>query len=296
MPQLQWSSTTLLAIIDALPIGVLVVDEKGRIVLTNFKIQELLGYTATEFCNLSVKDLVPRHLRNNHDRLMGNYLLNPNQRSMDDGRILSARMKNGEEVLVQLGLSPLTADGTKLVMVSMIETVNKILKVGSHSDPLTGLPNRTLFKTLSENLRNMAIRNQTSMALVFIDLDRFKQVNDLLGHDVGDRVLLQVANIFQKKLRKSDVAGRIGGDEFVICFYGIEDLLALKNTVNKLAASIAAITNIDEHKIDIAASIGLVNTNFPASITIEQMIEKADTLMYEDKQNGKDKDLHNKMS
>ena len=292
MPQIHWSNTTLLAIIDALPIGILLVDEKGSIVLTNIKLQELLGYTSAEFLSLSVKDLVPRHLCANHDRLMENYLVNPTRRSMDEGRILSARMKNGEEVLVQQGLSPLIVDETKLVMVSMLETVNSVLKVGSHSDPLTGLPDRTLFKKLSENLRNMAIRNQTTLAVVFIDLDRFKQVNDLLGHDVGDRVLLQVADIFQTKLRKSDVIGRIGGDEFVVCFYGIEDLVSLKSTVDKLAACIAAITSIGEHKINISASIGMVNTNFPASISIEQMIEKADKLMYKHKKACKDKGQH----
>lgn len=292
MPQINWSSATLLAIIDALPIGILLVDEKGSIVLTNIKLQKLLGYTPAEFCSLSVKDLVPRHLRGNHDRLMENYLLDPTERSMDGGRILSARMKNGEEILVQQGLSPLIVDDTKLVMVSMLETVNSVLKVDSHSDPLTGLPNRTLFKKLSENLRNMAIRNQTTLAVVFIDLDRFKQVNDLLGHDIGDSVLLQVAEVFQKTLRKSDVIGRIGGDEFVICFYGIEDFVSLKSTVDKLAASIAAITRIGEHEINISASVGMVNTNFPAGISVEQMIERADKLMYEDKQKGKDKGLH----
>lgn len=291
MSQLQRSNTKLLAIIDALPISVLLVDEKGGIVFSNFKLQKLLGYTQTELCSMSVKDLVPQHLSAQHDSLMESYMLNPTQRSMDEGRILSARMKNGEELLVQLGLNPLCIDGANFVLVSMIETVNKILKVGSHSDPLTGLPNRILFKKLSENLRNMAIRNKTSLALIFIDLDRFKQVNDLYGHDVGDRTLLEVTEIFRDSLRKSDVIGRIGGDEFVICFYGMEDADSLDKTVNKLAASIASIKNVDQHEINIGASIGVVNTNTPASITIDEMIEKADKLMYQQKQTGKKEGL-----
>lgn len=288
MIQTQWSSITLLTIINALPIGVLLVDGKGRIVLTNNKLQELLGYTATELLSLSVKELVPRHLSANHDRLMGNYMLNPTQRSMDEGRILSARMKNGEEVLVKQGLTPLFLDGANHVMVSMLETDNTILKVGSHSDPLTGLPNRILFKKLSDNLRNMAIRKQTSLAIVFIDLDRFKYVNDQFGHNIGDSVLLQVAEILQQSLRESDVIGRIGGDEFVICLYDIENSDSLKNTVNKLASNIAAITCIDGHEISISASCGMVNTNFPTSISIDEMLEKADELMYQAKQEGKD--------
>lgn len=287
MSQINRSSTTLLAIIDALPIGVLVVDQKGKIVLSNTKLQRLLGYTSTEILTLSVKDFVPRHLSANHERLMESYLLSPTQKSMDEGRILSARMKSGEEVLLQLGLSPLLLDGTHYVMVSMIETVNSVLKVGTHSDPLTGLPNRTLFKKLSENLRNMAIRNQTSLAVIFVDLDKFKQINDQLGHDVGDSVLTQVADILQNSLRKNDVIGRIGGDEFVICLYGIEELNSLKNTVDKLIDNMAEITNIDGNELNISASFGMVNTNFPASITIDQMIEKADQLMYLEKQKNK---------
>lgn len=286
MPFIRCSNTELLTILDALPIAVLVVGETGEIVLSNFKTQELLGFSEKEMCHMSVNDLVPIPQIEQHNRLVENYMLNPVKRSMDDGKILSVRMKNGEELLVQLGLTPLNIGGKNLVMVSMIETVNQILKVASYNDPLTGLPNRILFKKLSENLRNLAIRNATSLALLFVDLDNFKQVNDCLGHDEGDRVLLEVSRIFSHNIRKNDVIGRIGGDEFVICFYGIGESGLLETIANKLTKSISSITRIGQNGINIGASIGIVCTNSPASVTLDEMIEKADKLMYQAKQTG----------
>lgn len=287
MPKFQPTDQTLQLIIDAIPIGVLAVDLSGEIVFSNQKIEKLLGYNAHEFIGLSVHNLVPENLREAHKKMLDHYCADPSPRPMHSGRILPAMKKNKQEISVQIGLMPLVIDETNYVVVSMIETTNEILKVASYSDALTGLPNRTLFNEVSESLRNLAIRNKNSLALIFIDLDNFKNVNDQFGHDIGDLVLSKVADVCSKNIRKNDIIGRVGGDEFIVCMYGIGNSAHLDSISNKLAKEVASINEINNHVIDIGASIGAIFVNNPADLAVADMINIADKLMYKAKKSGK---------
>tara|TARA_R110002095_G_scaffold104707_1_gene91668 strand:- start:187 stop:867 length:681 start_codon:yes stop_codon:yes gene_type:complete len=211
----------------------------------------------------------------------------PTARPMDAGRLLPAIKKNGDELYLQIGLTPIVQQQQDYVLVSVIEAQNQVLKVTSPNDALTGLPGRALFNEVSENLRRLALRNNACFGMMFIDLDKFKQVNDDLGHHVGDVLLCQVAEVLTRNLRKNDIVGRVGGDEFVVSLYGIESQQALVALGNKLIREISSIDQVEDNTVDIGASIGAVFVTPPLSHTLDELTDRADVLMYEAKRAGK---------
>jgi len=287
MTKIKLTHKTLQLIINTIPIGILIVDLDGEIVFSNNKVENLLGFNEDELFGMSVNDLVPVHLKKSHKIMLKNFTSKISDRPMASGRILAAVNKDGLEVPCQIGLKSLNVVEGTYIMVSMIETVNSILKMSSYTDPLTGLSNRVLFNEVSENLRNLAVRNNMPLSLMFIDLDDFKNVNDQFGHDVGDLVLIQGSDIFTKNIRKNDIVGRIGGDEFVICLYGIENNIELENISNKLIMEISSISDVNGHDVNVGASIGAVFVTTPVNFSVDIMINMADKLMYKAKQTGK---------
>lgn len=292
MPKNTLPDGMLNLIISGLPVSLLLTNNQGQILFANPKIENLLGYQSNELLGLSVNKLIPPHLRRAHKANIADFMAAPTSRPMDAGRILPAVCKSGAEILVQIGLNPLAVGDESYVIVTLIETTNDVLKMASYNDPLTALPNRRLFDELTKSLRNLAIRNKTRLTLMFMDLDNFKQVNDQYGHDVGDQVLKKAAAIFSGNIRKNDVVGRIGGDEFLVCMYGINDAKHVKNAAEKLQHEISAVQNVKGFDIDIGLSIGAVTAISPAEVTLEEMIKIADQLMYKGKKRGKGLVLH----
>ncbi|HEX5670281.1 MAG TPA: diguanylate cyclase [Sulfuricurvum sp.] len=149
----------------------------------------------------------------------------------------------------------------------------------AHYDMLTGLPNRTLFNDRIEQLMKDANRNGSSFAVLYLDLDRFKPINDTYGHKVGDRVLQIVAERMQEEVRATDTVTRIGGDEFIILLKdaGQHDIAELMG--NKIAAHLTAPMHIDGHDIDIGVSIGI--SIYPDDGSdIKSLLHHADSVMY----------------
>ena len=287
--KLHFSDAMLMPMINALPVGTLLATKDGEIIFSNPKAEELLGFDSGELLGCPINRLVPERYHKSHEQMRESYMDAPSQRAMNQGRVLPAVKKNGQEVQVQIGLSPLTVDNNNYVLVSIIEVSNQVFKIAAYHDPLTGLANRNLFNELSENLRNSAIRNGAHLTLLFIDLDGFKDVNDLYGHYVGDLVLCEVANALTKSVRKNDIIGRIGGDEFLICLYGIENTLDLEKIFNNLIKVISSIENIQGHRVKLNASIGAISTAEPDNVLLNEMVKTADKLMYKAKKAGKGK-------
>lgn len=161
----------------------------------------------------------------------------------------------------------------------------KIRHMASH-DNLTGLPNRPLFRDRLETARNLATRNQEKLAILFIDLDGFKAVNDTLGHKAGDLLLQQVTQRLQTSVRQSDTVARIGGDEFIILLNNIDGPDAAGLVAKKILASLVQPILLADKTAKVGASIGI--SIFPDhSIDTEQLITYADAAMYGIKKSGK---------
>ncbi len=160
------------------------------------------------------------------------------------------------------------------------------LHKAAYHDALTGLPNRAMFSEQFERTLNRAQRNGTGMALMFIDLDRFKDINDAQGHETGDRILECVAAAMTHNTRKSDLIARFGGDEFMLLIDDIQDVYEISLIADKMLAAIAEPVILDQRKYALTASIGI--SLFPSDGTNQKMLlQRADTAMYEAKARGR---------
>ncbi len=287
MSTIEFGAQSILTIVNAIPIGVLLVDHDHIIDFSNYKMENLLKYDDNELIGRNIHELIPARFVEQHNILSDDYFRNPVPRPMNSGRVLPILEKNGKEIMIQIGLSPLEVNQKKYILVSMIEVRNDVLKVASFNDPLTGLANRALFQEVSENLNTLAIRNAENIALIYLDVDNFKGVNDQFGHDTGDLVLCEVASICKNSVRKNDIVGRMGGDEFVICMYGVKDYIHLQEIAQKIVRVISSVKEVDRQMIDVGASIGAIFVSSPVHIVIEELIHSADKLMYKAKKAGK---------
>ncbi|HVM09767.1 MAG TPA: EAL domain-containing protein [Acidimicrobiales bacterium] len=171
-----------------------------------------------------------------------------------------------------------------------VDALHSTLRDALHSathDPLTGLPNRSiLFEHLEEVLS--ARRGDDGIAVLFIDLDRFKAVNDSLGHDIGDRVLVAVARRLRSAVRPVDLVARLAGDEFVVVCSGLHgevDAIGLADRISHEVSSPIALPGRD---VIVTASIGIAQTG-DADLTADQLLRDADMAMYRAKERGSDR-------
>jgi len=157
----------------------------------------------------------------------------------------------------------------------------------AYYDSITGLPNRVLFcQRLARALQGLA-RAPRRLAVLFLDLDRFKIINDSLGHDAGDQLLIQVAERLRESLRPGDTAARFGGDEFVVLLEDIGTPEASVAIADRIALALAPPFHLGEHSnVSVTASVGIVVASDPCE-TPEEVLRKADVAMYRAKNGGK---------
>ncbi|MDP2795096.1 MAG: EAL domain-containing protein [Sulfurisoma sp.] len=157
----------------------------------------------------------------------------------------------------------------------------------AHHDALTGLPNRFTLEGRLEQALATARRDGERLAVMFIDLDRFKVINDTLGHHIGDGLLIEVASRLRQSVRESDVVARLGGDEFIIVLTGGGAELAAAHVAEKILASVSLPCHIDGHALHTTSSIGIAV--FPADgDSVETLMKSADIAMYHAKAQGRD--------
>ena len=156
----------------------------------------------------------------------------------------------------------------------------------AHFDPLTGLANRMLFQDRLRAAMRRASRKKMYCALLYIDLDGFKQVNDQLGHQVGDEVLINVASRLNQVLREDDTVARLGGDEFAVVFNELSDKSHIDLLVTRVLDALSFSVSSKTEDLHISASIGIAI--YPEHSTeIKQLTDCADQAMYYSKRHGK---------
>ena len=156
----------------------------------------------------------------------------------------------------------------------------------AHHDALTGLPNRRLMQDRLNQAILYARRQQKHVGLLFIDLDRFKLVNDTLGHETGDHVLRDIAQRLSKVVREGDTVSREGGDEFVIVLPNLAKPEAALIVANKVLIEMAKPINVAGHELTVTASIGI--SHYPNDATdVQQLLKHADSAMYQAKDSGR---------
>ncbi|MDD5301190.1 MAG: EAL domain-containing protein [Gallionella sp.] len=205
------------------------------------------------------------------------------------------RKKNGELYLEQVSISPIVDEQGKIAnFVAVKEDITDKKKteetiwMQANFDTLTGLPNRRMFRERLEQEIKKSIRSGIPIALMFIDLDHFKEINDSLGHDMGDALLIEASQRIADCVRTTDIVARLGGDEFTVLLSEVEDVTSVERIAQCITEKLAASFRLKEEVVYVSASIGI--TLYPNDASdIEGLFKNADQAMYVAKNQGRNR-------
>ncbi|MDE2349960.1 MAG: EAL domain-containing protein [Gammaproteobacteria bacterium] len=283
-----------LATLDAMGEGVLTVDAEGRIDYLNQAAALLLGQRFDQLIGRSFADVAT--LVDETDRRA---LGDPVRKALTSGGRISAGKRavlvpaaGGAEHSVEMSVSPLRAEGTHVsgVVVVLHDTselrgLTRQMSYQASHDALTGLVNRREFERRLQEAMDSARAGDTTHALAYLDLDRFKLVNDTCGHTAGDNMLREVASLIKEAVRDSDTVGRIGGDEFALLLAGCP-LEKARQIADDVVRSVGDYRFVYKDRIfNIGVSVGLVEIGRDDA-TIEDLINSADSACYVAKKQG----------
>jgi len=203
------------------------------------------------------------------------------------------KQKDGNEIDVEISLAlvkdvrgnPQHIQGILRDITERIE-YEKQLQHQALYDPLTNLPNRILFDHRYQQAYIKANEDPSQIAVLFVDLDNFKSVNDEFGHAVGDQVLQQLGARLQQSLRETDTVARLGGDEFVIILENIHDRTVVERIADKLIREISQPVIVEGHEVSVTASIG-INISDRSDLPEIDLVKTSDAAMYQVKEQGK---------
>ncbi len=264
------------------------VSEDGRFLYVNPEWQKTLGYSLEDLAELRLQDLI--HLENRSRCLLEfRRVLTGDKGSALEGDFIA---QNGRRVTVEGNISCNLRPGEETMVwgicrdITQRKAAEEQLYHLAHHDALTGLPNRTLLLDRLAQAKAMANRNGQMVGLLFLDLDRFKLINDTLGHNVGDQLLQAVARRLKACIREVDTLARLGGDEFIIVLVNLQDLLDIKNLASKVLKSLGKPFQIGQHELFVTTSIGI--SLYPNDgQQVEGLIKKSDIAMYHAKAVGR---------
>ena len=288
---LRTSEALLNSIVNTAADVIIVIDEAGTIEFVNAAVKRLFGWKPLELIgkNFDALILTSRRAQRDQAPLRGG---EPHKlRIMGLGRELRVQRKDGSAFPAELTLSEMRVDG-RLKYTGILRDVGerkraeeRIRQLANYDD-LTGLPNRVLFAQLLEQALSEAKYSGKQAAALFIDLDRFKLINDTLSHDAGDKVLQMVAKRLTEAVPRRDTIARFGGDEFVVLMRDCNVPTDAADTAQKLLNAIAVPLLLDGQEFHLTASIGI--STFPSDGESAQTILKnADVAMYRAKEHGK---------
>ena len=288
---LRKTELTHAAILSSINDCVIVTNAQGRIGFMNLKAEELLGCQARESFDQPLEHVVPLVDANGRQSIRLDHTL-------PDGQTCMLTNRHGHTLHVEITVTPVKDAvqrniGTTVVLKDVTDRKRKddLIWRQAHYDDLTALPNRGLFRDrLMGEMRNARAAG-TPVALMLLDLDNFKEVNDTLGHDKGDELLAEVARRIQSCLRQGDLVARLGGDEFGIILPGLADSGHIDELATRITHALAAPLPPGCMQLPIEASMGIAV--FPRDTqTFEDLIRYADQAMYAAKAQGRNRFAH----
>lgn len=277
--------------IDLIPEAAIFSRPDGSIALTNITAQKIFGYSQAEFDQISVDDMAPEAIRALHPAMRASFFENPMPRYLDSRTVeLNATRKDGSIFPMASALFAIQTDEGPLavnLLRDITEEKAQAAKIEEMAfvDALTNLPNRRYFDTNMARNVARAERYDQQIALLFIDLDHFKPINDQHGHDVGDAVLKEIASRIALCVRTSDFVARIGGDEFVVMVYPYTPEEDLRVFAQRLIDVCSEPLLCNGEVYQLSASIGIA-VNEPCVIDGTELLSQADKAMYAAKEKG----------
>ena len=279
-------------LLEAAPDAIVVVDADGIIRLVNRQTRALFGWEHNEIVGQSLEVLIPARLRDKHPELRRAYSAAPIPRPMGPDLDLVACRRDGTEFPVAISLSPLETEHGLLISAAIRDVTERKRVEGelAHQathDSLTGLPNRTLLKDRLSHALDRSDRTGTTLAVLFLDVDRLKVINDSRGHSFGDELLRVIAARLLDAVRADDTLARFGGDEFVIVAEGLGPGFGPGHLAERIAAAVAGPMVIGGTEITVSVSIGIA-VAAPGD-SAESLLSDADAAMYRAKDEGRDR-------
>ncbi|MDQ1519451.1 MAG: hypothetical protein QOI55_524 [Actinomycetota bacterium] len=265
------------AVIDTAMDAVVTVDDGGLIETYNPAAERLFGYTAGEAIGMHMDTL----------------LTEPHARVSGVNCELVGRRKHGSTFPLEVSISEVYVSGRRILTwiardIQERKAFEAHLAEQALRDPLTRLANRTLLVDRLANVLSRASRHAASAALLFLDLDRFKVINDSLGHAAGDEVLRVVAKRLAALVRPADTVARLGGDEFVVLCDDIEGVRGAELIAERVSAALQAPVTAGGTDVVVSASIGIAVIDDP-TLDAETLLRDADAAMYRAKERGRDR-------
>lgn len=309
--ELKRSKEFLGQVINTIPDPIFVKNEKHQWIVLNEAYCQFLGYPKTMLIEKSDYDFFPKHqadvFRRQDDLVLSSQQPKENEEEFTDAvgktHLIATKRSLHKDAAGNFYLVGVIRDITqrKLTEKQLKDTADKLsqsnkelkhkedqMRYLAYHDPLTGLPNRKSFAEQLHESLEWAQSNNLLLALLFIDLDGFKQVNDTLGHEIGDRVLVTIAQRLNNSLRGTDTVCRLGGDEFTVILRAIPNMKVAARVAEKILTTITEPIVFDEYTTRVSASIGI--SIYPINChDCETLVKLADTAMYRSKHLGKNR-------
>ncbi|MGB5444724.1 MAG: EAL domain-containing protein [Psychromonas sp.] len=271
--------------------GIMITDASGVIIDVNATFTHITGYSREKVLGEN-----PRFLKSGqHSQEFYTDMWTSLQEKKQWSGELWNKRKNGELFAELLTISAVSdINGKTQNYVALFSDITQMkqhqqqLEHIAHYDILTNLPNRMLLADRLQHAMSQSKRHKQSLAVVYLDLDGFKEINDSYGHDVGDQLLIKLSKLMNKSLREGDTLARIGGDEFVAVLVDIENMRDYELVLERMLQAAMSPILIDGRTLQVSTSIGV--TVYPQDrVEADQLIRHADQAMYIAKQTGKNR-------
>lgn len=280
-------------ILKSADVSIIAINEDGAIIQANHAACELFGYDVQEMEVLTIHQLLPPHLREAHKIHLERFVHSDttNLSMGRRGEILGYR-KDGSEFPAEASIAKfMENDGW--VMVATLRDIStrkereeELLWRATH-DPLTSLPNRTMMQERLSSALQRSQRSGEDVALLFVDLDGFKLINDSYGHKIGDSLLIAIADRLGDVVRPGDTVARFGGDEFVVLCERIKDVNTVAIIAERIMEALRKSLHVEGIQLYATASLGVAVGN-GATHQTDELLRNADAAMYLAKDQGRD--------
>lgn len=280
-------------ILSIADMAILATDENGIITEANVNACKMFGYSGAEILGMSVHLLLPPHFRQRHAELVKRFVeSDETQRNMGGRSELAGYRKDGSFFPLEASIGKVRFGEHWMLVVTLRDISSRkqaeeeLLWRATH-DSLTGLPNRALIRERLASALLRSRRHGGNVALLFVDLDDFKLINDNYGHEMGDLLLKTIAARLRELIRPGDTLARLAGDEFVVLCEQIEQPTALSLIAERINAELRQTLELNGHSLCVTASIGIA-VGHGSTHSTDDLLRYADTAMYEVKQKGRD--------
>ncbi|MBW7899870.1 MAG: diguanylate cyclase [Rhodocyclaceae bacterium] len=290
--QLRLSEARQKAIFDTAVDGIITIDRHGTMLSVNPSVTRLFGWAPEELIGQDVKMLMPEPNRSMHGQYLKNYLDGGPAKVIGIGRETAAQRKDGSIFPIRLAVGEVRSD-KQLTFVGFITDISEqkriaqLLEREATHDALTDLPNRRRLSLVLPRSIARADRSGELFALLFIDLDGFKKINDDLGHEAGDELLKEVALRLSGIVRRTDLVARLAGDEFVILLEGLRAEDEARQMAESVLARLCQPTDLGGRAVSVGASVGMAFYRKGCGLSPEELLHQADQAMYKVKRCGK---------